>query len=250
MMIFRLFLSVVLLLCLACGKKGPLIPPDLYAPPPVSVLHVIQQGEAFRISWRAPELERRGEGNSPPAGFRIYRREAYSPGDECSVCGVEELLIRTVELKYPRDVERVGNLFVVVDGDVRIGKSYLYQVTPFEESGVESRDSVRVKRKMVQPPPAPTVRIGDVPAGIMLEWPSVQVTVGTLAGYNIYRLRSDERFAIRPLTPAPIMENRYEDPRMEPAMVYRYQLRAVSRIDGETVESDPSPPLEGKFVLP
>ncbi len=247
---FRLLLVVICSLCAACGKKGLLIPPDRYAPPPVSALQVVQQGERFRISWLAPEQELPLEGSSPPAGFRLYRRELRSPADECLSCGVEDLLIRTVELEYLKDVIRIGNLFAVVDGDVQLGKSYLYQVTVYEKGGVENRDSGRVKRKKVQPPPPPTVTAGEVPAGIMLEWSTVSVGSGSLTGYNIYRLRPSESFALRPLTPAPVTENRYEDLRMEPGTVYRYQLRTVATLEGESVESDPSPQVEGEFILP
>lgn len=245
----RLFLLVILSLCAACGKRGPLVPPDGIAPPPVTALQVVQQGEGFRISWLAPEEDHRGTGTSPLAGFRLYRREVPSSAAECSACDAAEL-IRSVDPAYLQDVVRLGNLFVLVDNGVQLGKSYQYQVTAFEKGGVENRDSSRVTRKKVQPPPAPGVRIGDVPAGILLEWPPVPVSAGTLVGYNVYRLRPAERSAFRPLTPAPVAENRYEDLRMEPDTVYRYQLRTVARVDGETVESAPSPQVEGKFVLP
>ena len=248
--LLRLILLVVLSFCAACGKKGPLIPPDGFAPAPVSALQVIQQGESFRISWLAPEQDLRSPGPSALAGFRLYRREVRSPNDECPTCGADDLLIRTVELEYLQDVVRAGNLVVVVDGDIKLGKSYQYQVTAFEKSGAENRDSGRVKRKKVPPPPAPLVQLGEVPAGMMLEWAPVQVGTGTLSGYNVYRLRPAERYAFRPLTPAPLAETRYEDLRMEPETVYRYQVRAVAVVDGETVESDPSPQAEGKFVMP
>jgi predicted small lipoprotein YifL len=248
--LLRLILFVMLLLCAACGKKGPLMPPDGFAPAPVSALQVAQQGEIFRISWLAPEQDLQNSGSSALAGFKIYRREVRSPSDECPTCGADDLLIRTVDLEYLQDVVRVGNLFVVVDGDIKLGKSYQYRVTAFEKSGAENRESGSVKRKKVQPPPAPTVRLQEVPAGIMLEWAPVPVGSGTLVGYNIYRLRPAERFAIRPFNPKPVVENRFEDMRVEAGTLYRYQVRTVALVDGETVESDPSPQVEGKFVLP
>ncbi len=248
--LYSLFLVVLLFLCTACGKKGVLIPPDGYAPPPVSGLQVLQQGEGFRISWQAPEKEIVAPGSSPLAGFRLYRREIRSPADECLTCGGEDLLLRIVELEYLRDVLQNGNQFVVIDGDVRLGGSYLYQVTAFEKGGVENRDSARVKRKKVPSPPAPAVVLGSVPAGMLLEWPMVRVTAGTLAGYNVYRLRPGQNPVASPLTSIPVRENRYEDLRMEPDTLYRYQIRTVATVDGETVESDPSPPVEGRYLLP
>jgi predicted small lipoprotein YifL len=248
--LLRVVLFVTLSLCAACGKKGPLIPPDGFAPAPVSALQVAQQGESFRISWLAPQQDLQSPGPSALAGFRLYRREVRSPNDECPTCGADDLLVRTVDLEYLQDVVRVGNLFVVVDGDLKLGKSYQYQVTAFEKSGAENRDSGRVKRKRVQPPPATTVRLKEVPAGIMLEWAPVPVESGILVGYNMYRLRPAERFAIRPFNPKPIVENRFEDMRVEAGILYRYQVRTVALVDGETVESDPSPQVEGKFVLP
>jgi len=248
--LLRFMLLVVLSLSAACGKKGPLIPPDGFAPPPVSALQVVQQGENFRISWLAPEQNYRGPSGTDLAGFRLYRREIKAPGDECPTCGADDLLIRTVDLEYLQDAVRIGNLFVVVDGDVKPGKSYQYLVTAFEKNGAENRDSGRVKRKKVAPPPAPVVRTAEAPGGLMLEWATVQFGTGTLSGYNVYRLRPGERYAFRPITPAPGKEPRYEDLRMEPDTAYRYQVRTVALVDGETVESDPSPQVEGKFVLP
>ncbi len=245
-----LLLLVVFSPCAGCGKKGALIPPDGYLPPPVSSLQVVQQGERFRISWMASEQDFPGAGSSPLAGFRLYRREIRSPADECLTCGVEDLLLRSVELEYLQDVVRDGNLFAVVDGTVQLGKSYQYQVTAFEKGGVENRDSGRVKRKKVQPPPAPIVGIGAVPAGLLLEWPAVEVTAGTLTGYNIYRSRLADHWDFRPLTSAPVRENRYEDLRMKPEILYRYQVRSVANLGGETVESDPSPQVEGSYLLP
>ena len=249
-MFLRLVLFVALSLCAACGKKGPLIPPDGFAPAPVSALQVAQQGEHFRISWLAPEQSLRGQGSTALAGFRLYRHEVRSPNDECPTCGADDLLIKTVDLEYLQDVTRVGNLFVVIDGDVKLGKSYQYQVTAFEKGGAENRDSGKAKRKKVRPPPAPTARAVEVPAGMTLEWITVQVETGTLSGYNVYRLRPAEHYAFRPLNPAPVADSRYEDLRMEAETVYRYQVRTVALVDGEVVESDPSPLVAGKFVLP
>ncbi len=248
--LFRLILCLMLLLCAACGKKGALIPPDGLVPPPVSGLRVVQQGELFRISWLAPEIGVSGQGGTPLAGFRLYRRELRSPGDDCPTCGADELLIRTVELEFLRDVLREGNLFVASDGDVRSGKSYQYRVAAFEQSGAENRDSGRVKRRKVQPPPAPLLRLEEVPAGIMLEWGAVQVKSGTLSGYNVYRLRPGETISFRSLNTVPLTENRYEDLRMEQELRYRYRVRAVALVEGESVESDPSQEVEGRFVLP
>ena len=248
--LLRLILFFVLLLCAACGKKGPLVPPGGIAPAPVSALRTDQQGDTFRISWLAPEQGDRGRGASDLAGFRLYRREIRSAGDECPTCGADDILIRTVDLEYLQDVVRIGNLFVVVDGDVAKGKTYQYQVTAFEKNGAENRESGRVKRKMVQPPPPPVVRLAEVPAGVMLQWEPVTVASGVMSGYAVYRLRPGERYAFRPLILAPVKEERYEDLRMEADVVYRYQVRTVARVDGETVESDPSPPVEGKLVLP
>jgi predicted small lipoprotein YifL len=249
-MALSLLLLTLFFLCTACGKKGVLIPPDGYVPTPVSSLQVVQQGDSFRISWLAPDQELSGTGSSPIAGFRLYRRELRSPADECTSCGIEDILVRSVDLEYLQDVVREGNLFVTYDGDVQRGKSYLYKVTTFEKGGGESRDSGRVKRKKVTPPPVPVVTIGEVPAGMMLVWSNVQVPTGSLVGYTVYRSRLTQRSVLRPLNPRPVTENRYEDLRMEQDTPYRYVLRTVAIVEGETVESDPSAPVEGKYLLP
>jgi len=245
--VLRIMTFLLLVLCCACGKKGPLIPPDGKAPPPITTLRVDQQGENFRISWLAPE---QGPGYPPLAGYRVYRREVRSPSSECPECGATDILIKTVDPEYLQDVIRLGAILVVVDSDVKTGTTYQYQVTALEKSGAENRDSVRVKRRKVLPPPAPKVRLEEVPAGIMLAWEPVTTEAGTLSGYTVYRLRPAERYAFLPANPVPLKEPGYEDLRMEPDTIYRYQVRAVALVDGETVESAPSPLVEGKFILP
>lgn len=241
--LIRMSIMLLFLLCVSCGKKGALIPPDIAAPPLVNALQVVQQGENFRIAWQVPN-------NAAVAGFRIYRREIRSSNDECPACGAEDLLIRMVDLEYLRDVIRDGNLFTVVDSDVQQGKTYQYQVTAYEPGGAENRNSGRVKRTKHIPPPPPAVMLSDAPAGVMLEWAPVAVKAGTLSGYNVYRLRPGELHSVRPLNREPLHESRYEDLRMEQGIVYRYLVRSAARIGSETVESDASPQVQGRFVLP
>lgn len=245
---FLLILSLLLLA--ACGKKGPLIPPDLPPPPPVSALRVDQHGENFRISWTAMTPEAGKEPATAIAGFRIYRRDIRSPDDECADCGAEDLLIRTVDSDYLQDVVKVGNFYAVTDGDVRTGKTYQYRVTAFSRNEITFSESTRVKRKKVPPPPAPVVRLGEVAAGLLLEWQPVSTTTGTVTGYAVYRLRPGERHAVGHLGRVAAVEPHYEDLRMEPDTMYRYQVRSIALVDGETVESEPSPEVSGKLVLP
>lgn len=244
----RYLLFAVITIALAgCGKKGALIPPDGYPPPPVPAFQVEQKGKVFRLTWQMPE---KSPHMAEPVGFRVLRREIRSTADECPDCGPDDLLIRTVDLEYLRDAVRIGDTFLVTDVDVQQGKTYLYRVQAFDRSGSEGSDSRRVMRRCVTPPPAPVVRISEVPAGIMLEWAPIAPRVGTLAGYQVYRLRGAERYDLKPLANVSQGETRYEDLRMEPELVYRYLVRSVTQVDGETVESEPSPEVSGKLVLP
>lgn len=244
-----LFILVVISFA-ACGKRGALTPPEALVPAAISDLRVEQQGDSFLISWSAPTREVGGRPLKGLAGFRLLRREVLPPGDDCEACEDAYRLIEMVDLEYMRQTGRFGDRFFYHDAGLRRGTTYQYKVVAFRKDGTSGRDSDKLRRHLVSPPPPPEPVALSTSAGTIIEWSAVAAEKGTVVGYNIYRWRGGEPIPPVPLNEQPIPAPRFEDLRVEPGTVYFYVVRSVARVDGELAESDLSVPLAGTLVPP
>ncbi len=238
------------ILLAACGKKGSLVPPEALAPAPVSDLRVAQRGARFLVSWSRPAREAGGRPLKDLAGFRLFRHEILPPGEECEQCPTAYRLVATVDLEFPQGVTVEGNRYFFLDSDLERGKSYRYKVVSYKRDGTPSLDSSRAGRKLVTPPPPPAVKALASPSGIRLEWQPAALTAGRIEGYNIYRATGGKVFPSTPLNGAPLKEAAFEDTALERGTHYRYLVRTVALVEGETVESDPSNEVEGTLAEP
>lgn len=241
---------VMVLVALGCGKKGPLVPPEALVPAAVTDLAVAQKGEYFQISWSGPTREAGGGRLTDLAGFELFRREVLPPADDCEQCPTAYSLLRTVDLEYLRDAERLGNRFFIHDNGVATGKTYQYKIISRKKDHTPSPESNKARLKKVQPPLPPVLQAVSGPTGITLEFVAIPPEAGSITGYNIYRSRNDEPLPSLPLTDQPITGNTYEDQRVRRGSSYRYIVRTVARIAGEAVESAPSNEVIGSLTEP
>ena len=250
-MMQRVLLIAVLALVIAgCGRKGPLVPPEAMVPAAIADLRVEQQGERVIVSWTQPGREEAGGPLKDLAGFRVFRREVLPPGEDCEECPTAYRLIQTVDPEYLQHVVRVGNSYSFVDTGLEPGKTYQYKVVTFKADGSESKQSNLARRKKVAPPPPPVVQAASSPTGVVLRWEPVTVAKNsTLLGYQIYRRKAGGAAAL-PVTGKPIQETSFEDMRLEHGVKYGYTVRTVAKVDGETVEGDPSNEVTGQLTEP
>ncbi len=245
-----LLIAIITLLLTGCGRKGPLISPDAMIPAPIADLHVEQQGERFVVSWTQPGREEGGGPLKDLAGFRVFRREVLPPSQDCEECPTAYHLIRAVDLEYLQDVVRAGNSYSFVDAGLETGKTYQYKVIGFKTDGSEGKQSNLARRKKVVPPLSPMVQVTSSPTSVILRWePVVVAKSASLLGYQVYRKRAGSA-AAQPLTGKPIQETSFEDLHLERGATYDYAVRTVAKIDGETVESEPSTALTGRLTEP
>jgi len=75
-----LLLSTVVFLSAGCGKKGPLIYPDMLIAQAPKNITLEQTGSALRISFDMPEKDQSGHWNRPvlPCAFRLICRRRIS----------------------------------------------------------------------------------------------------------------------------------------------------------------------------
>jgi predicted small lipoprotein YifL len=246
----RFFLVILMLLLAACGKKGPLVPPESFAPAPVSALSVEQKEDVFYVSWPAPAKDEGGRPVKDLAGFRVYRRPVLPPDQDCEECPTAYTLVRTVDLEYLQAVRFFNGRYVLADRDVTTGVTYQYKVISFQKDGAESSASNRARRTKAAAPPAPRLAATASATGVVLQWEIPPATAGKAAGAYVYRRRGDDVGTLVLLTPTPISDRQYEDLRLERGATYVYTVRAVVEVDGQLVEGAVSNEARGKLAEP
>ncbi len=73
--IWTLLLAAVLFPLSGCGRLGPPLPPQAFAPAPVEDLVVIAETEGVQFQWSAPEDDRQGEQLEELSGYAVLRAE-------------------------------------------------------------------------------------------------------------------------------------------------------------------------------
>ena len=126
-------LCILSIACIAtaCGKRGPLVPPEALVPAPIADLRIEQKGDRFLVSWSRPAQEEGGRAMKDLAGFRVFRREVLPPGEDCEECPGAYRLVASVDLDYPKGIVIAGDRYVLTDGDVAAGKTYRYKVVSY-----------------------------------------------------------------------------------------------------------------------
>ncbi len=235
----------------ACGKKGPLVPPEALAPSPIADLRADQIGNRFSLCLSPPSRDEMGKALKNLAGVRVLKREVLPPAEDCEECPGAYRPFQTIDLEYPKGVLRFGNLYCFYDTDLVAGKTYQYKAVSFQEDGTMSRDSNKVRRKFVSPPAAPVLKGIPSPVGAMLEWTAPPPPeAGTAAGFNIYRSESPGRMSPYPINAKPVQETSYEDRSLELGVKYVYVVRSLAKVADELVESESSNEVAGELKMP
>jgi hypothetical protein len=153
--VVRSFLLSSLLLVVGCGRYRAPLSPELLAPRPVTNLEVVGQDAGVRLSWRAPEEDRRGKELKAIDGYQVQRKEIVNRGDETAVS------VKFQDLVFVRDSHIVARdklraearaagkigrtvqspeeltVFGYLDSTARKGSNYIYQVVPQNQGGTD-----------------------------------------------------------------------------------------------------------------
>ena len=126
-----LFLIILALWTVSCGKKGPPVPPRAVPPPAVPRLSMELEGDELTLIWTAPEGSRRMI--SDLGGFLIYRSKQSLSAPECKDCPILFTRIATV----PYAGQTPGTERITYSETLEKGFRYIYKVTVFSKSGIE-----------------------------------------------------------------------------------------------------------------
>jgi predicted small lipoprotein YifL len=241
---------LVALVVTACGKKGPLVYPEMLVPAAPSNIAAQQSDHSLKLSFTLPSKDRAGRTLSGLAGVTILKRDAVAgqlPG--CSACTDDYSLFRKLNLDLlPTGTQRNGSLIMLLDGDVHPGREYSYIVTAVTREDIAGAASAPITAGMVQPPLPPVLQANSQPTQINLEFVGLPHLEGTFAGYNLYRAQKGESFSFWPLNREPLTANQFSDVGLERGTAYIYAVRTVIRLStGSFVESGMSNVVEGKL---
>jgi predicted small lipoprotein YifL len=245
----RSALVVVLsLIATACGKKGPLIYPDMLVPAAPVAVTALQSDSVVKLQFALPEKDRAGRPVHGVAGVKINRRAAEADHkDVCRSCVTDYMLFRTLYLDHlPSNTQRFGNRLILLDSDVSAGNSYSYSIVPFTVDGVDGASSTSVDVRVAAPLQAPFLKIESLPTEVKLQITSQPLISGRLLGYNLYRSPVATARSYQPLNREPLKGDEYVDAVLERGVKYRYSVSAlIVLISGDIAESAESIEVEG-----
>ena len=242
-----LLIFMVLLLAAGCGKKGPLLYPDMLVPAAVSDLTASQSGASVKLAFVLPDKDLAGRTLRDLAGVTVFKRvESSLQQPDCPACTDDFRVFRKLYLDLPDTAQIYGNKVVLLDSETRRDTAYSYYVVPFARDNSTGANSAPVRVRVTLPPLPPVLQVVPEPTEIKLEFVALAPEEGRLVGYNVYRSAKGEPMPYLPLNKEPLAETVYVDSGLERKTAYHYVVRAVVRMPwGGIAESGASNEEQG-----
>lgn len=233
----------------ACGRKGPLVYPDMLVPAAPAAVTVQQFGSAIKLQFVLSDKDRTGRPAQSVAGVKINRKiSADGQRDECKSCTTDYTLFKTLYLDHlPANTQRFGGRLVFVDSEVLSGVAYSYSIVPFTADGVNGASSAATGVRVgAVPLPPPVLSVESFPTEVRLKTSVYPLIAARMLGYNLYRSSGTGPGSYLPINGDPLKGSEYVDGVIERGVKYRYTARAlVVWPSGDVVESDESNMVEG-----
>ena len=138
-LVLYFLLSISISVFSACGRKTPVIPPELAAPEPVGDLALKVEGTGIKLQWGRPQRYVNGSDLDDLGGFAILRATQNAQGN----VGVFTQ-IGTIPVE-DRDRFRKAKKFNYTDDQLAAGTLYRYRVQAFTLDGYYSSPSNTVE---------------------------------------------------------------------------------------------------------
>lgn len=229
-----MFLSV-LLLTAGCGKKGPLLYPDMLIAQPPQQVSVEQSGSALRLSFELPTKDMSGRKLEDLEAVLVGRR-VYQEKD-CVSCQDQFQNLLKIDPALPAPAQRNGNRIVLIDRDVCVGERYQYRLQTVQQGGIAGRSSATAMTELMQAPEAPEFKVYSVFGGfVALDISSVTPQEGSLVGHTIWRAEGDG--VLEQIATLSNEATHFEDQAVQRGRSYNYAVSTVvKRKDGVVMES-------------
>ncbi|MFZ5447104.1 MAG: fibronectin type III domain-containing protein [Thermodesulfobacteriota bacterium] len=218
--------------------------PDRVLPAPVRNLQLNQEANALVLSWLLPRENLLGQPLTQVQGCRVYRAALKGLTPE-ALASSDFSLYADIDLAYPQQGEVQGEAMLFRDQELVPDQRYYYRVAAYNQDGYNGGWSQTLSHAWGWLPRTP----GDfkaVPGDkvVSLSWAPVTLLqdgspVRDLAGYLVFR-RSGLGAWIR-VTPAPVLQNQFQDLAVLNNVEYNYKVNAVRRLGGDLLASLDSP---------
>lgn len=237
------------MITVGCGRKGPLVYPDMLVPAAPTAVSVQQLGSAIKLQFVLSDKDLTGRPVQGVAGVKISRKTVVGDQrDVCRSCMTDYMLFKTLYLDpLPANTQRFGGRLIFIDNEVITGNAYSYSIVPFTADGVDGAQSPAVGVLVgVAPLPPPVLIIESLPTEVRLKLSVYPLITARMLGYNLYRSSGTGPKSYLPINGELLKGDEYVDGAIERGVRYRYTARAlVVRPSGDVVESDESNVVEG-----
>lgn len=243
-----ILLAFLSLFVAGCGKKGPLIYPDMMIPAASSAVSVRQSGSAIRLQFLLPDKDRAGRPVPGLSGVKISRKTSdVDDKAVCRACVTGYMLFKTIYFDLlSADVQRYGSNVILIDNDVSQGNLYSYGIVPFTADGADGALSVSAGIKIVPEVAAPTLTVEAQPTEMILKASTQLLPSERLVGINFYRRQENGVRSFQPLNNEPYKGDTYVDRALERGVRYVYTARKLIEPEpGVVVESAESRMVAG-----
>jgi fibronectin type 3 domain-containing protein len=243
---------LAVLALVACGKKGPPVPPETRWPQPVTEFTGTVGENAIELAWTNPSRRADGKPLRDLTRLRVFRADDNGAGPPKPamlsggrIAGYRE--VGTVSLLGPAPpapvvVERGRVRFTDRDGMVP-GRRYHYVVLAEDGNGRTSVPSARVSLTLLTLPAAPPgLRAEPGEGEVRLAWQAPRLVDGGAPpaplGYEVLRAPTADA-PLDAVAPA-VTDTRYVDRKLENDRTYYYAVRALRQESGTTARGQPS----------
>lgn len=229
-------LGLVSLTLLACGRRGPPVPPRRVAPAAVESFRAEPGETDIVLSWVRPSRNEDGSPLTDLAEFRLSRAVG-TPGPAGLAVPPAFSLLATIRAQQPDNaVVRDGQYLFRDDGGgagLRPGIRYSYRVEAVNRRGVVGRPSEEAFVDFSLAPAAPTGLQAAAGDGVVdLSWraPAGPAPAGTppFRGYNVYRGIRPQDYGDQPINATPLTDPRFRDAGLTNETTYYYVVRGAA----------------------
>ena len=224
-----------------CGKKGPLIYPDMLLPGPPQAVSLEQSGPFLRLSFDLPTKDKMGKALKEDLESIVVLRKILDQ-QSCSSCLDAYQQMLRIDPRHPAPATRQGDRISWIDQDARPdGQRYQYRIKIVQKGGEAGSVADTIATALHTPPVAPVIQAHPVFGGmVQVEFSATLPEGMVLVGYQLYRAGGPDNSTLQPLGGLQL-ERRYTDQSVQIGSVYRYAVRMVVRpakAKGAAIESE------------
>ncbi len=248
----RLVVLLAVLSLVACGKKGPPVPPEIRLPQPVSALTGVVREGGVELAWTNPTRRADGTPLRDLVRLRVFRTDDAGVGTPKPamlaggrIAGYQEVAaIPLVGGPPPGSTVIEGSRVRFTDREgIASGRRYTYVVLADDSAGRVSPPSPRVSLTFLTLPASPTgLRAEEGEGQVRLAWEAPRLVDGSqppvALAYEVLRAPTAEAplEVVAPL----VTDTQYVDQKLENDRTYHYAVRALRREDGTTARGETS----------